>query len=253
MPKQYEWPDGITGDRRYVIASIIWTIYDNSPITSEDGRATAKLLALVTDAGIEISGGWLNKTLNDLSRHGDLGHFVDRDISGKRTYGIKCVRDPETYPFPPDPRRPRSPVRPPIEDDIDVDDEIVDPNLFDLREDDEMADDEVGDIDVTVPGVAIEAVPAISKADKILYVVSLLNEILTEELTAPQRRFEDEIGARLTAVNTIIEENQKLKKENDELRGDKRKLAQALEQANTIMRDHSRRATNGQREELVTS
>jgi hypothetical protein len=263
MPKEFEWPDGITGDRRYVIATIIWIIHDNAPILSEAGRATSMLLSLVNDAGIDISGGWLSKTLNDLSRHGEIGHFIDRDMNARRTFAIKCVRDPETFPFPPDPRRPRGGTKTPIEEPEEEVIEELDPSLFD----DEMAgdeshdgkDEEVEDIIeglreiVTVPGVAIEAVPEVSKADKILYIVSLLNEILTDELTAPQRSFEAQLGQQLTAVNSLIEENRKLKQEKEELRADKRKLAQALEQANTIMRDLSRRSANGQREELATT
>jgi hypothetical protein len=102
---------------------------------------------------------------------------------------------------------------------------------------------------VDVPGVALEPVSDVSLADKILYIVSLLNEILTDQLTTPTRDFERALDDRLTAVNAILEENRQLKDENAKLRDGKRQLASALEQANAMMRDQAARA-NGQRERV---
>lgn len=225
---KYEWPEGITEERAEVVAAIIWTIYRHGPIVSEEGRATAALLDLLAEAGVDITPGWLNKTLHDLENPDVFGKFIARNIAGKRTYEIKCIANPNRNAFPPDPLASAA-------DEVDV--------IDDLPEVEVVSD---------TPGVAIEPLPEVSLADKILYIVSLLNEILTEQLTAPQRRFEDELANRLTAVNAILEENVSLKAENERLRDDKRKLAAALEQANAMMRDQAQRVANGHRESVPT-
>jgi hypothetical protein len=240
MPK-FAWPENVTEERGEQIAAIVWAIYEQGPIEDENGRATGVLMSLLKEQGLDISVGWLNKTLTDLEDGGAFGHFIDRDINGKRTYGITCVRKPGRDPFPPDPREPADPAN----------------ELVDLVEEDEFEEEVevVGDIDLPerVPGMEMELLPAPSRVDRYLYIVSLLNEMVTEEITAPERQFEARLDERLTAVNGILEENVRLKKENDGLRDDKRKLAAALEQASAMMRDHAGRATNGARENVSTS
>jgi hypothetical protein len=251
MPK-YEWPERVTEERARSVAGIIWTIYENGPIEDEEGRATAALMVLLKKNGFQLSGGWLAKTLVDLEDGGLFGKFIEREVVGKRTYTISCVRDPAKDPFPPNPRggRAAAPVEE-EEDEPEVDEgETVDVGEVEVGEDEAI--DEIEDF-VTVPGMDLEPMAPPSRVDRYLYIVSLLNEMITEEVTAPERRFEEQIGERLTAVNAILEENAKLKKENEGLRDDKRKLAAALEQASSIMRDRAARSANGSREAVTVT
>lgn len=242
MPK-FAWPDHVREERALLAAEIIWTLHDHGPIESEDGRATSVLLSLLKEQGWNHSSGWLTKILVELGDGGDLGHFVDREIQGKRTYRIAGTRTPSRHPFPPDPRRKLDPVE---EDDPEREDQPDDETEWsDL--DAVYIEDEVSAPEL-VPGMEIDLIDPPSRVDRYLYMVSLLNEMITEEVTAPERQFEQQIEARLTAVNSILEENAKLKNENERLRGDKRKLAAALEQANAMMRDRASRESNSSRD-----
>ena len=229
MVAEYVWPDRVTEERQQLVAAIVWILHEQGPIQSEEGRASAILMDHLKEAGFDISSGWLTKTLVDLEKRGLFGHFIERTINGKRTFAITGLRDPKRDPFPPNPF---------IEADTE-DDEI--------EEVEEVEEAVITDL-VDVPGVALELIDQPSLADKILYIVSLLNEILTDQLTMPEREFEAKLDARLTAVNAVLEENARLRSENESLREDKRKLAAALEHANTMMRDRAARVTNGQRE-----
>jgi hypothetical protein len=247
----YKWPDGVTEERRWTVATIIWTIHDHGPIESEDGRATGKLSGLLKEEGVDLSAPWLSKTLQDLDKGGQFGQFIRRDLVGKRTYKIELTRDPSRHPFPDDPREVGTPT--PVHQLEEAEPEAEEPELpLDLAAHADHIDDEIGTIDVghliepdevgeieRVPGVAIEPVAAPSRADRYLYIISMLNEMLTEEITAPQVDLEARLDARLTAVNAIVEENERLKKQIEDLKEDKRKLADALNQSNLVMRNRA--------------
>lgn len=254
----YSWPEGVTPERRDIVATIIHVIKENSPIESSDGRTSAKLMDLLEAEGIRMSGPWLTKTLTDLEVDGIFGHFIDRDVNGKRTYAIEMTKAADRPSLPADPRSrkgpravsvtaadPELPLNAIEEDPDDLDDEVLTVEADD-------PDQEVLVSGALVPepveqhGTDLEVVERPNTVDRILYIVSMLNEIVTDELTRPQVEFGAQLDARLTAVNAIIEENARLKKENEALRDDKRKLASALEQSNLIMRSRAARNGNGQ-------
>lgn len=239
----YQWPEGITANRRRDIATVIHVIRDSGPIENGSGRATGQLMDLLEQQGLELAGPYLSKTLADLGPDGVFGHFIDRKINGKRTHLIKI--HPGHPPFPPRPEFMNEPEPEPEQEELE--DEVgalEDPMLdFEGLDDDQLT--------VASTGVAIEAVPDASRVDKLLYVISMLNEVINDELVRPQVDFQSQMNAQLTAVNAIIEENQRLKKENDDLREDKRKLAAALQQSNQVMRGRAVQATrNGQPESV---
>lgn len=255
---KFVWPEGVTVARQRDVAIIIHIINEHSPIESDSGRATGLLMGHLEAAGLNISAPWLSKTLLDLEVDGMFGHIIDRTMNGKRTFIIEI--NPKAT-LPEDPRR-RMPaaVRPlapalAVADDDDDDDEI-EPQLFEdptepAAELDIVEGITAGALEPVVIGTDLEELPQPSRADRILYIVSMLNEMLTEELTAPQRDFEDQLGQRLTAVNAIIEDNQKLKAENEKLREDKKKLAEALAQSNAMMRDRASGANRNGKHEPV--
>lgn len=249
MPAKYEWPEGTFEERRDVVARIAWVVYRHGPVESEDGRAAAKLAELLVEYDVDISGGYLNKTLSEMdgadAKYGDL---IFRDINGKRTYSISAARDPKTQPFPSDPFQsfspaPKTETQPALNlNEVEEVEDVYEVPVDDIDAEAEI-DPDFAEVETEAASTELAVLAQPSATDKILYIQSMLSEVLGDLLTEPQRSFEAQLDERLGAVNRVFDENHRLQEENRKLRADNATLARALQQNNTMLR--SRLSRNG--------
>lgn len=266
---EYVWPAGMTLERQESISKLLWVLYRHGgEVAHEDGRALGVLLQLLADNGIEITGGYLNKTIGDLTQGGRFGPFIKREVSGKRTYAITLIRDPFQHPFPPDPygeygTEPETEKLPfeepaveavtagPVRDDTVEEEPIVATHAEDNEVEVEVADlDDLDDLIAnaetaataarSVPGTALDHLPEPGRTDKILYAISLLNDVLREDA---ERDVTTIVASQFAEFNRIAEENRELRDQNEKLRGDKVRLASALRQATAVMKTAAQNGT----------
>lgn len=267
---EYSWPVGTLAERQDTIARLLWVLYRHGgSIVNEDGRSVGVFLSLLAENGVEITGGWLNKTILDLGRGGKFGHFLDRDVSGKRTYSIKLVRDPFKHPFPADPygdydtdeAEEEEPAMAEIEVEATVEDLVDDVAsvIDEVSEEAEVVEvDDVDDLDdliaastraattavettrTSTPSTALERLPEPGRTDKILYAISLLHDVLREDA---ERDVSTIVATQFAEFNRIAEENRELRDEVERLRGDKARLASALRQATSVMQTAAQNGT----------